>query len=146
MDSSQWLRGNLEVENVKFSHPDQTGNVGDEFEMSTILQGKIRMAEQELEIKPNQFLITGKPGIQLLRYLQIQSKPPQGLLVRFSGNSESIEAGLDPKFIVDSIRPSFLAKYLSKDAITVLLSFCAAVAGALLPLLFAKSSESNSKP
>jgi hypothetical protein len=67
------------------------------------------------------------------------------LQVRFSGRSEGIEIGLDPNFIVDSIRPSFLAKYLTKDAISALISFCGGVAGALLPLLLAaKSDEEDS--
>ncbi|HAG81702.1 MAG TPA: hypothetical protein DCL61_11155 [Cyanobacteria bacterium UBA12227] len=141
--SSQWLRGNLEVENVRFTHSDRTGNVEDDLEISTILEGKVRMAEQELELKPNQFLIPGKPGINLLRYLQVQLQPPQGLQVRFSGRSEGIEAGLDPNFMVDSIRPSFLAKYLTRNAISALISFCGGIVGALLPLLLATKSEDS---
>ncbi|MGJ5634448.1 hypothetical protein [Nostoc sp. CALU 1950] len=142
--SSQWLRGNLEVENVRFTHSDRTGNVEDDFEISSILGGKVRMAEQELELKPNQFFITGNPGIKLVTKMQVRSQSPQGLQVRFSGRSEGIEIGLDPNFIVDSIRPSFLAKYLTKDAISVLLSFCGGVVGALLPLLLAAKSEEDS--
>ncbi|MBW4569571.1 MAG: hypothetical protein KME31_16550 [Tolypothrix carrinoi HA7290-LM1] len=143
--SSQWLRGNLAVENVRFTRSDRTGNVEDDLEISTILEGKVRMAEQELELKPNQFFITGKPGIELLAKMRVRSQAPQGLQVRFSGRSEGIEIGLDPKFIVDSIRPSFLAKYLTKDAISALISFCGGVAGALLPLLLAaKSDEEDS--
>lgn len=143
--STQWLRGNLAVKNVKFFLLDQTGNIEDEFKTSTILKGETRMAEQELKIQPNQFLMAGEPGIELLRYFQIQSKPTPGLQVRFSGKSDKIEVGLDPKFIVDSIQPNFLANYLSKDAIAVLLSFCGAVVGALLPLLFANAFKSQSK-
>ncbi|NEU74178.1 hypothetical protein PI95_016830 [Hassallia byssoidea VB512170] len=143
--SSQWLRGNLAVENVRFTRSDRTGNVEDDLEISTILEGKVRMAEQELELKPNQFFITGKPGIELLAKMRVRSQAPQGLQVRFSGRSEGIEIGLDPNFIVDSIRPSFLAKYLTKDAISALISFCGGVAGALLPLLLAaKSDEEDS--
>lgn len=144
-DQSEWLRGNLKVKNVKFSRLDQTGDIQDKFDISTIVNGKIRMAEQDLEVKPNQFLMIGEPGIELIRYFQIKSKPTPGLEVRFSGKSKEIGVGLDPKFIVDSIRPNFLTKYLSKDAITVLLSFCAAVAGSLLSLLFANAFESKSK-
>ena len=142
--SSQWLRGNLAVENVRFTRSDRTGNVEDDLEISTILEGKVRMAEQELELKPNQFFITGKPGIELLAKMRVRSQPPQGLQVRFSGRSEGIEIGLDPNFIVDSIRPSFLAKYLTKDAISALISFCGGVAGALLPLLLAAKSDEDS--
>jgi hypothetical protein len=142
--SSQWLRGNLAVENVRFIESDRTGNVKDDLEISTILEGKIRMAEQELELKPNQFLIADKPGIEFLAKIGVRSQPPQALQVRFSGRSEGIEIGLDPNFIVDSIRPSFLAKYLTKDTISVLLSFCGGVAGALLPLLLAPKSQEDS--
>lgn len=144
-NSSQWMRGNLAVKNVKLFRFDRTGNVEDELKDSTILKGEIRMAEQELKIQPNQLLLIGEPGIELLRYFQIQSKPTPGLQLRFSGKSQKIEVGLDSQFIVNSIQPNFLANYLSKDAIAVLLSFCAAVIGALLPLLFANAFESQSK-
>lgn len=142
--STQWLRGNLEVENVRFTRSERTGNVEDDLEISTILEGKVRMAEQELELKPNQFFLTGKPGVKLVNKIQVRSQSPQGLQVRFSGRSEGLEIGLDPNFIVDSIRPSFLAKYLTKDAISVLLSFCGGVVGALLPLLLAAKPEKDS--
>ncbi|MBD2607930.1 hypothetical protein H6G81_26285 [Scytonema hofmannii FACHB-248] len=141
---SQWFRGKSAVENVRFTQSDRTGNVEDDLEISTILEGKVRMAEQELELKANQFLITGKPGIEFLAKIGVRSQPPQGLQVRFSGRSEGIEIGLDPNFIVDSIRPSFLAKYLTKDAISALISFCGGVAGALLPLLLAAKSDEDS--
>lgn len=138
--------GNLAVKNVKFSRLDQTGNTNEEDKFdSTILQGEIRMAEQELKIQTNQFLMAGKPGIELLHYFQIQAKPNSGLQIRFSGKSDKIEVGLDSKFIVDSIQPNFLANYLSKDANAVLLSFCVAVVGALLTLLFANAFASQSK-
>lgn len=138
-----WFRGGLKVKDVQFSRLDSTGNVTDELLTSTILEGKIRMAEKEIAVQTNQFLITGKPGIFKLLKIQINPQSPEGLQVRFSGASREIAVGLDPRFPVQKIKPSWLAKYLPPEVINALLSFCAAVVGYLLPYLFTPSPPSN---
>ena len=95
------------------------------------------MRNETLEIDKNQFILTGKPGIQLLHQFQIHSDPelPQGLAVRIRGKSAQIQVGIDRQFPVNSIQANFLTKYLSRDAISTLLAFCAALIGYLLPWL-----------
>lgn len=44
--------------------------------------------------------------------------------------------GLDPKFPVESIKPSWLSKYFSQEAVNALLAFIAALTAVLLPRLF----------
>jgi hypothetical protein len=102
----------------------------------TILQGKIRLGDQTLDIEANQFFIPGKPGIQTIRHLQIQTKEPPGLEVRLRGQAAKLEVGIDRDFPVNSLQTNILNRYFSRDAITTLLAFCAAVIGAILPQLF----------
>ena len=96
-ESEQWFRGKIKTKNVTFTHVDRNGgNLRDDLEISTIVEGKIRMAEQDREIKENQFLMgedTNKPlNIQLIRNLQIISDK-KGIEARFSGKTKQIQIG-----------------------------------------------------
>jgi len=145
-ESSQWIRGNLQVENVKFYRFDKTGiDVKDELFNSTILEGKIRMAGQERTIEKNQFLTVEKPGIKLLRNIQLHPQPSPGLEVRISGQSKRIEVGLDTRFPVSIIQASWLDGILPRDAIIALISFCAASFSYLLYWLIEQASKSKLK-
>lgn len=129
VDFSRWFWGNLIVKDVEFYERVRTGvDVKDEFLKSTILEGKIRMGEQELKIEPEQFLIfpSKDPGIQLLRNLQIQPRMPH-IQIRISGKTKRIQVGLDKNFPVSSIQASYLARFLPKDAVIAIVSFCVAM-------------------
>jgi hypothetical protein len=143
----RWIQGNLDVKQVKFSKSENiTGDKKDEFLSSTIVSGEILMTDKSLEIKQNQFLlISGKPGIQRLRSIEIQPESPSGLQVRFVGKDNQVEVGLDPEFPVRKIKPLWISSLgFSSDSIIALLSFCATIIGVLLPYLFISASSSNS--
>lgn len=142
---TQWLREDIEVSNVTFSRFDITNNVTDEIKKSTILEGKVRMGNKIIELQPNQFLtiLSKKPGIKKLRYIQIKTQYPQGLKTLFFGKSKGIAVGLYPEFPLQKIEPSWLSKYLSQEAINSILAFIAAFTGILLPRLFPEFSSNK---
>jgi hypothetical protein len=143
-ESKQWFRGKIEAKNVQFQRLDRTGaNQDDNLPVSTILEGKVHMAEQERVIKPNQFLMVEEPGIQLIRYLNIV--PQKGLEVRISGKSKLIQIGLDKEFPVSRIQASWLDGVLPRDAIIALISFCAASFTFLLSFIINEISKSTSR-
>ena len=147
-ESEQWFRGKIKTKDVTFTHVDKNGgNLRDDLEISTIVEGKIRMAEQDREIKENQFLMgkdTNKPlNIQLIRNLQIISDK-KGIEARFSGKTKQIQIGLDQDFPVSSIQGSWLDGVLPRDAIIALFSFGAATVANLLSWLF--SNTNSRKP
>ena len=146
-ESEQWFRGKIKTKDVKFTRAERNGNLRDDLETSTIVEGKIRMAEQDREIKENQFLMgeeTNKPlNIQLIRNLQIISDK-KGIEARFSGKTKQIQIGLDQDFPVSSIQGSWLDGVLPRDAIIALFSFGAATVANLLSWLF--SNTNSRKP
>ena len=143
-ESKQWFRGKIEVKNVEFQRLDITGsNQDDNLPISTILKGEVHMAEQEREIKRNQFLMVEEPGIKLIRYLNIV--PQEGLEVRISGKSKLIQIGLDKEFPVSRIQAGWLDRVLPRDAIIALISFCATSFTLLLPFIINEISKSTSR-
>ena len=130
----QWFYEDLDVRDVKFAHVKQLSNVADAIPNSTIINGKVRMKGQELELEKNQFLIINddKPGIRKLRYLSINPLKPQGLQTFISGESKGIAIGLYPEFPIETIQPSWLSKYVSPDAIAGILSFISAFTAVIL--------------
>jgi hypothetical protein len=143
-ESKQWFRGKIEVKNVEFQRLDITGsNQDDNLPISTIIKGEVHMAEQEREIKRNQFFMVEEPGIKLIRYLNIV--PQEGLEVRISGKSKLIQIGLDKEFPVSRIQASWLDRVLPRDAIIALISFCATSFTLLLPFIINEISKSTSR-
>ncbi|MEH2333675.1 hypothetical protein [Nostoc sp.] len=146
--SKQWFRGKIKTKNLQFIDVDRTGkDVRDDLKTSTIVEGKIRMAEQERDIKQNQFLMGESANtplnIQEIRNLQIV--PKKGIEARFSGKTKEIQIGLDPDFPVSRIQGSWLDGVLPRDAIIALFSFGAATVANLLSWLFSNASKSSSK-
>ncbi|MBW4687862.1 MAG: hypothetical protein KME40_22850 [Komarekiella atlantica HA4396-MV6] len=148
-ESEQWFRGKIETKNVQFIDVDRNGSdLRDDLDISTIVEGKIRMIGQEQEIKQNQFLMGESPDapldIKLIRHLQIV--PKKGIEARFSGITKQIQIGLDQDFPVSRIQGSWLDSVLPRDAIIALFSFGAATVANLLSWLFSNASKSASKP
>lgn len=143
---SRWIQGNLDVKQVKFTQSETMGDNKDQFPSSTIVSGEILMTDKSLEIQQNQFfLISGQPGIERLRSIQIQPESPSGLQVRFVGKTNQVEVGIDPQFPVRKIKPLWISSLgFSSDSIVALLSFCATIIGFLLPYLFIAASSSDS--
>jgi hypothetical protein len=154
--------GNINVEKVKFEKLIQTGdNVNDEIIDSTILSGDIRMANQDLKLEENQFLIIHPPGIQTLSRLQIirpdrdrklelktsgnnlkLADPAQGLNVTISGKTTQVQAGLNEKLPIAQIQGSWLSQHLSRDGVVAIISFCASLVVSLIAWLFKKMDDS----
>ncbi len=147
---------NIKVNNVRFERPIITGNnVRDDLVESTIISGNIRMAQQDLKLEENQFLIVEKPGVEILNQikiiredtnqnlklkttgenLQITEASP-GLEVSVSGNTNSIQVGLNPRLPIAQIQGSFLSRYLANKAIVAIISFSGGLIVSLLSWLF----------
>ncbi|MDJ0561301.1 MAG: hypothetical protein PX638_19670, partial [Microcystis sp. M53599_WE4] len=67
--------------------------------------------------------------------LQI-SEASQGLEVSVSGNTNSIQVGLNPRLPIAQIQGSFLSRYLANKAIVAIISFSAGLIVSLLSWLF----------
>jgi hypothetical protein len=150
-ENQKWFKGKIDTKNVQFERVENKSNIKDELDVSTIVEGKIRMAEQEREIKKHQFLMGENPdvplNIQLIRNIEIiEMIPKKGLEVRFSGRDKQITIGLDKKFPVSRIQGSWLDGVLPRDVIIVLFSFGAATVANLISWLFSNTSKSVSKP
>ncbi|WP_339381582.1 hypothetical protein [Brasilonema bromeliae] len=147
-DPNLWFQEKIDTKNVYFQHLDRTGDINDDVTVSTIVEGKIRMVEQEREIKANQFLMGDEPNtplnIERIRHLQIV--PKKGLEVRISGRTKQIQIGLDKDFPVSRIQGSWLDGFLPRDAIVALFSFSAATITYLLGFLIENASKSGSNP
>ena len=154
--------GNINVEKVKFEQLIQTGdNVNDEIIDSTILSGDIRMANQDLKLEENQFLIIHPPGIQTLSRIQIirpdpdrklelktscnnlkLADPAQGLNVTISGKTTQVQAGLNKNLPIAQIQGSWLSQHLSRDGVVAIISFSASLVVSLIAWLFKKMDDS----
>ncbi|MEM6448634.1 MAG: hypothetical protein AAF704_19010, partial [Cyanobacteria bacterium P01_D01_bin.123] len=137
-DSSRyWIWGDLAVSNVEFERQDPRYGIKE----STIRNGSIRMARQSVDVHLGQFISTGQNSIRRLRQLQVN--PDGTLSVRFAGRSSRIQVGLDPRFPVETLRVSFLSRWLPGEAVIALVAFCSAIAAALLPQLLQPSEPSS---
>lgn len=132
--SSEWVYGDLDVTNVRFTKTNRKSDVRDEIEMSSILQGKVRMRKKTMEVQKRQFLTVQKgPGIRKLRRVKVQ---PQGFRVLFSGKSTGLAVGLYRQFPVQNIEPKWLSKYLSQEAFSGIVGLLTAFTAILFPRLF----------
>jgi hypothetical protein len=130
----RWVLGDLDVTDVRFTKTNQTGDVRDEIEMSSILQGQVRMRDRTIQVQERQFLTIQKgPGIRKLLRVQIH---PQGLRVFFSGKSTGLAVGLYRQFPVESIEPKWLSRYLSQEAFSGIVGLLTAFTAILFPRLF----------
>ncbi|WP_088239448.1 hypothetical protein [Calothrix rhizosoleniae] len=145
-NEQQWFHGRIATKDVKFQRLLRSGDIRDDLAISTILEGKVRMAEQEREIQKNQFLMSEKPdvplNIELIRHLQIV--PKKGLEVRFSGKTQQLKIGLDKDFPVSTIQGSQLDGILPRDAIIAIFSFAAGTITSLLSYVIENVSKSTS--
>jgi hypothetical protein len=133
---------NIEVKSVQFLKYKSTRiNIADEQKISTILEGKVRMGSQIMDLQADQFLTIppAEPGISNIRYIRPNSKAPYGLSVSFSGKSISIGAGIDPRSPVQEIKLSWLSKL--PQELSVILSILVSIITVLLTQLLPRQSE-----
>ncbi|MEL4896465.1 hypothetical protein [Crocosphaera sp. Alani8] len=144
-NSMNWFRRDIDVKNVQFSRYETTQIVTDEVEISTILQGEIRLGKNKMKLEKNQFLITNSPqsAIKKIRSLSLTSDPklPQGIQTFITGETNSIAVGLYRDFPVESIQPNLLSKHLSSEAITAIITFITTLTAVFLPRLFPDSPD-----
>lgn len=137
-DAREWFWGDLEVKDVKFLRQRSTGlGIDETVDYSTIQEGRVRMVDQELEIAPNQFLITKKPGIQKIRTFQIldDDDAPQGIGIRAVGQTSQVQVGLDEGFPIRGIRSNILAQFFPPNTMVAIVSFSGAMVATLLSWL-----------
>ena len=137
------LWGDINVKNVKFlEYKSNSTNVADEQKTSTILEGKVRMERQIIDLQADQFLIISPSelGISKIRYIRPNLKAPYGLSVSFAGKSKSIAAGLFPEFPIQEVKPNLLSK-IPQEAINAIFSFLATLTAVLLPQILPKQTE-----
>ncbi|PSN81331.1 hypothetical protein C8B47_01910 [filamentous cyanobacterium CCP4] len=143
IDSRDWFWGDFQVEDVKFSQERRIGlSIDEELVLSTIQEGVARMADQELKIEADQFLIAEEPGVERLRQIKIQNN--KGLDVRASGRTKKLQVGFDPNFPIRELSSNFFMQFLPRDLVIALISFSSAMAASLLPWI-AENLFTNSK-
>lgn len=152
----KWIKSNLKVKNVRLQEEFRRENGSEN--KSTIFEGKIRMGEKEIKVESNQFLIINEnPGIEFLHDPEIvpsksnQEKaelridgttleiyePPKGLKVYISGNTKSIQAGINTNFPVSNLQSNFLKNLgFANDLVIAIISFFSAIIISLLTWLF----------
>lgn len=147
-NAHEWFWGDLEVKDVKFLRQRNTGlGIDEAVDYSSIQKGLVRMVDQELEIAPNQFLITKQPGIQKIRTFQILDDGddiPQGIGIRAIGQTSQVQVGLDESFPIRGIRSNILAQIFPPNTMVAIVSFSGAMVATLLSWLvdnLFKSSE-----
>ncbi|AFY42346.1 hypothetical protein [Nostoc sp. PCC 7107] len=68
----QWFRSKIATKDVIFERLERSGDIRDDLAISTIIEGKVQMAEQEREIKQGQFLMATKPDMPLGDFQRIK--------------------------------------------------------------------------
>lgn len=128
--STQWIPGNLNVEDVRFysRQPAQTATELLIYE-STAIAGQIRMARQSLQISQNDFLMGETAGdleipkldaIALVPYNR-ENNSPAGIQVEFSGTATQIQVGPKPTVPTQSIQGNFLNQWFSPKTLLALI-------------------------
>lgn len=143
--SETWFWGNIDVNNVQFIDVKRTGrNFNEEIMRSTILNGTLRMVEEELPMESDQFLLVNSPGIQRLTDLKIQSE--RGIEVSAVGKTSKIQVGIDPTFPIRGIHSNVLTQIFDPSAMIAIVSFSGAMIASLLSWFISnlfKSSDKN---
>ncbi|MEH2123308.1 hypothetical protein [Nostoc sp.] len=143
----QWFWSKIATKDVIFERLERSGDLNDDLIFSTIVEGKVQMAEQQREIKQGQFLMTEKPdiplNIELIRHIQVI--PKKGLEVRFVGKTKQIKIGLDKNFPVSSIKGSLLDEILPHDVVIAVFAFAAGTITSLLSYVIENAFKPNLK-
>lgn len=130
-DTLRWFWGNMPVTQTSFTIEERRD--GDVLERSTIRRGKVRLADQSLDIEADQFLLLKKPGIQTLRYLQLIDG--EGIEVRARGKTAAAQIGIDTDFPVQGLRSNIIARVFRPDVVIAIISFSGAMVASLLSWL-----------
>ncbi|WP_199247253.1 hypothetical protein [[Phormidium] sp. ETS-05] len=132
--NSQWFGENLNVADLGFAGGDSQRlalNSGYGGNNSTILSGEVRMGGKAMKLGKNQFFMAGTPGIEKVRYWQID-EGNSAIALRVTGKSTVVAAGLDPDFPVERIKVSYLRLWLPETAVAALIPITTALVSYLL--------------
>ncbi|MFM7449469.1 MAG: hypothetical protein ACKO24_12835 [Leptolyngbyaceae cyanobacterium] len=145
----------VELTDVQQNSSDFTNNILE----STILSGKVRMSDRQLDLQAHQFLrINGEwqnlPGIETLLRLKVtepektlaktdadtaakteELEQPQGLQVDISGHARTLEVGLNYRLPVTRIQATLIERWFPKDIAIAVISFLSAIFASLIGLL-----------
>ena len=128
IDTLPWFWGDLPVSKIAFST--EYRRETDSLDRSTIITGRVRMGEQELDIESDQFLTLKEPGIQWLRYLSLVEN--QGIEVRAMGETSLAQVGLDPDFPMRDLNANLISQWLRPDIVVAIVSFSGAMVASLI--------------
>ncbi len=107
--------------------------------VTNIIKGNVRMADQDLNIEPSQFLqFQGGQGIERLYNMSLTS---EGIKVLFDGTARKVLSGLNFKSPGYYIRGEFLANFMSKEQRIAIIPFLIGIVSALLVELIKEFSE-----
>ncbi|MCT7967044.1 hypothetical protein NG799_11920 [Laspinema sp. D1] len=128
--STQWIPGNLNVEDVRFyrRQPAQPATDPQIYE-STAIAGQIGMARQSLQISQNDFLMgETATDLEIEKFdtiALVPSNPPEnnptGIQVQFSGTETQIQVGPEPTVSTQSIQGNFLNRWFSQETLLALI-------------------------
>ncbi|MEM1368303.1 MAG: hypothetical protein AAGG02_09845 [Cyanobacteria bacterium P01_H01_bin.15] len=138
-NTERWIWSDFGISKLSFFRLRETGIVGEEQKISTLQTGKIRIDNQTLELKPQQFLIIDRGNIDCIRRVQLLK---DGFTVSFRGKASKISAGIDETFPVETIEINYLSQ-IPPQIVATLLSFIGAFVGYLVSAFLADSDRKS---
>jgi hypothetical protein len=133
-DPSVVFEPNLPVNNVKFSTVRPSAFDQKPLLLSSVRQGKLHYGRGEpLELRRNQFLRVGAPGILELTDLRMLKNE---LIVSISGQTQRLTTGLSPDRASTVLNGTLLSRDLSPEQITNFYAVLAGVIGSMVVLFF----------
>lgn len=139
-----WLGFGFDVEAVTFTRTIETGLPSEGRTISSILGGRLRLRDRDLEVTKNQFLTCARnaqsydsPCIDYLHSLTLEPDESQGIRTFFNGRSRTLSVGLRPSLPVETLRSrNWLARALPPEGFGALVAFLSAVIAFRIPLSF----------
>jgi hypothetical protein len=160
--TEQIFWGNLAVKNVKLDSVNvRAQNYQTNYSASTILGGTVRLADKTTTLETNQFLrFQPADSIDTLMNLSLSEekseikpdnsqtlkldKSTPGLKLDFSGKTNHITIGLNPKNPVLKLQASFLEAWMPRDAVIALIAFLSTLTMTLIGWLWEIATDDNS--
>lgn len=151
--TEQLFWGRLAVKNVKLTASTDSQNFPDNYLESTILAGSVRLADKTASLEANQYLhFNPTNSIDTLLNLSLSEEKAEitsgndqtlklntsapGLTLDFSGRTERIDIGLNPKNPVIRLQANFLESWIPRDAVIGLIAFLSTLVMTLIGWLW----------
>ena len=125
---------NLPVRDVKFSSVKASVFGRGDLLLSNVRKGTLHFGRREpLQLRANQFLQMGAPGILDLMDLRLEQNQ---LIVSVSGQTNRLSAGLSPERASTELIGTILSRHLSPEQISGFYGFMAGVIGSIVLVFF----------